>query len=286
MRHLFFVLLLLFPVLLSAQGYQKAMPLSLHSLYRTPVPNASEVPDPPEKTKSTNQLPAWAQNRPAVADTVKPGSNDICCTGCITGEIKVNLMFDNRQSLFLGQWTRMNGLRIGLELMHTVRFGMAFYNQAGETNITELIDDAEGRQRRLAYNYTTVYWEYILYRDWRYEASIPINIGLGRGRVDSLGINATEWVEERRDDAFVSSLGVNGSMKLIPWFGVGAAVGYRQLATSQRAVRRVYSAPFYAVKLKIYLGELFKTLFAKEKMQAERQAYRDEKAARQRQRNQ
>ena len=52
--------------------------------------------------------------------------------------------------------------------------------------------------------------------------------------------------------------------KIIRWFGIGTGVGYRLVYYKSPGVNEEFSSPEYVVKLKIYLGEIVRTITGKQ----------------------
>ena len=52
--------------------------------------------------------------------------------------------------------------------------------------------------------------------------------------------------------------------KIIRWIGVGTGVGYRLVLYKSPGIKEKFSSPEYVIKLKIYLGEIVRTITGKE----------------------
>ena len=239
-------------------------PTSLRTAFSQPFP---EAPVP-----SWMAVPADSSNRPE-------GCHNQCCAGCFNGDIKYNLILDTRRTFLGGEPTRMNGLRIGAELFEKVRFGLGFYDLRNEVDISHRIDDEGGRQRFLDFEYNTSYIEYIAYRDFRWELSIPGQFGRGTGTVDTLNTAGVRALE-REDAVNIVTLGVAGYIRIIPWFGIGAETGYVFAGSDNRTAGRAFSAPYYSIRAKLFLGHLIKAMFMPQKLEAEMEEYRRERDAR------
>lgn len=258
MRYLVTLVLLLTSLCVVAQTQQS--PPSLKAAFSQPVPAPT--------------LPNWMQDTGSTDDK-KP----TCCFGCIGGDIKYNLFFDSRQTFFAGQRARMNGFKIGAELYEKVRFGLGFYNLQRPLDISERIDDSQNRTRELDFRYNTSYVEYIAYRDFRWELSLPVQFGRGTGTVDTLNVAGQRGLE-RTDNVNIISVGAAGYIRVIPWFGIGSGVGYVWAISDNQAAEAAFSSPYYSIRAKIFLGYLIKSMIFPKKVEAERDQYRRERDAR------
>ena len=52
--------------------------------------------------------------------------------------------------------------------------------------------------------------------------------------------------------------------KIIRWFGIGTGVGFRFIYYKSPGIQENFSSPEAVIKLKIYLGEIVRTLTGKE----------------------
>lgn len=260
MRFIFIAVVAFFATVSVAQNTQTA-PLSLRTAFSQPVP--------------APVIPSWL----AEDDSAKTKGCQQCC-GCLGGDMKYNLFLDSRQTFFQGDRARMNGIRVGAELYDKIRFGLGFYEMTQPIDITHRIADSGERTRTLDFGYNTAYVEYIAYRDFRWELSVPFQFGNGTGVVDSTNTISLQSGVERTDPVRIVTAGVAGYIRIIPWFGVGAGTGYVWAPSQNRTASKVFSAPYYSVRLKIFLGHLLKSMFAPTKLEEERKAYQKERAER------
>ena len=52
--------------------------------------------------------------------------------------------------------------------------------------------------------------------------------------------------------------------KIIRWIGIGTGVGYRLIYYKNGGINQKFSSPEYVIKLKVYLGEIVRTITGKE----------------------
>jgi len=264
MRYLVAVVCLLIASAAVAQNTQ-TRPASLRTAFTQPLP--------------APKAPAW------VAEQADSSYNNpcgvACCAGCFANnDYKYNLFFDSRRTFLSGEPVRMNGIRAGVEVFDKMRFGVGFYGLSEPLDITDRVEDSGPRTRKLSFNYVTTYMEYIAYRDFRWELDLPFQLGRGSGRVDSLNTALDKRGLEREDPVTILTLGASGHVRIIPWLGLGAGTGYVWASSENRTATRAFSAPYYNVRVRLWLGYLFKALFAPDKLEAERAEYKKERDAR------
>ena len=52
--------------------------------------------------------------------------------------------------------------------------------------------------------------------------------------------------------------------KIVRWVGIGTGVGYRFIYYKESGINEQFSSPEYVIKLKVYLGEIVRTITGKE----------------------
>lgn len=196
-------------------------------------------------------------------------------------EIKKNVLrmvfsFDNNQSLIKQPSYGMNGIRLGLELNEQFRFGFEI-NGLRDSLLQEL-ERPFIPERNLDFGMLSLFGEYVIYRDFRCELAAPISAGVGSAQYEYLSGQGDVVFRETVNNVVMYTGGLSGHYKVIPWFGVGAGIGYRQLVTPDKYVRQTLSSPYYTIKLKLFFGYFLKSIFNAPAIRAERDEYRTAKA--------
>ncbi|MCI5056046.1 MAG: hypothetical protein MRY83_08045, partial [Flavobacteriales bacterium] len=105
-------------------------------------------------------------------------NNDTLDTSTKTKLLKPFLNLDARRSYFLGEWVRMGGLRIGVEYYEKYRFGLGAYNSA-RVQLPNYNGAPENSLVSVGFSYSTIFFEYVFKRNYRWEISAPILWGTG-----------------------------------------------------------------------------------------------------------
>lgn len=194
----------------------------------------------------------------------------------------VILQLDNRNERYYGVGARMNGIRVGIEMEKTLRLGFGFYENNAFYSF-EPPSASKDLQQTIRFGYTTAFMEWVLFENFRWELSMPITYGRGRIQLNNFAVIngepqfvGTDTISRNR----LLDIGLMGHIKVFPWAGIGAGVGYRQLLTSDPLYRKPFSAPYVDFKIKIFMGYVYKGIFKPEVVKLEREEYLTKRAAR------
>lgn len=218
-------------------------------------------------------------------DSVKKWKKKSCCNSWCFGTSFVPLLnLVSYNSFLLNEKVKFKGIKLGAEIGQRVRFGIGGYKLADPIELSPLISDVDTVSRQLRFEYYNLFWEFVFYEDFRWEIAMPLSIGKAFGKIDTFSVrNNNVRGQMNADSTGLATIGFDFEYRFIPWLGVGGGVGYRQ-AFAPREIREKLNAPFYAVKVKIFLGYLFKAVFMKDKLSEEREAYMREKEERKKRR--
>lgn len=178
---------------------------------------------------------------------------------------RFSFRLDNRNSFTATTSSRIIGVKIGAEFDTRFRVGGGInllrsylskpvYIESGGA-ITDTIPSY------LKMNYMSYFIEYVFYRTRRWEFSVPIQIGIGH----------TKYVYFRNEKRHVKDralivnyeTNITGHYKIFSWFGVGAGLGYQLMLKDNPAIKENFNTPVYVFKLKIFLGEIYRSVFPK-----------------------
>lgn len=169
--------------------------------------------------------------------------------------------FDARRSVIRNQKAKIGGIKIGLDFKNKIRAGLGFYGWTGPFEDTIIINEGAPDQDTvlagIAFNYVSPYLEYIIYQNKKVELSMPIQFGFGDVSVQYKYKNGnTETPIKKSVGVFVISL--TGYYKFFTWLGIGGGVGYRNILTKEKIIKKTFNAPVYIVKIRIFFGPIFK----------------------------
>jgi len=198
--------------------------------------------------------------------------------------LKFLLNFDSRNSFLLNQKGKLLGLRVGLEFFKHYRFGLGWYLSAQPIPLPSVYRMEDTLRQNLRFTYSTFFFEYVIYEDFKWEFSASLPIGRGTGNIDTVSTKYDKPGTQRKGNVGVIAPSIGGHYKIFYWLGIGTGVGYRFVISPEKNVRQSLSAPFYVIKVKLFLGGLYKAIFKPQKVKEEREAWKQQRAERKKRR--
>jgi len=182
---------------------------------------------------------------------------------------KLVLGLGGHNSLVGGEKVRIGGLRLGLEFREKWRFGISFQS----LNPPLFPIDATGQDTifyKVDFGYGALFVDYILLNNRRWEFSTGVLLGAGSADVGMRLDENEPFVPTRKAEISLIEISGVGYYKVWKWLGIGAALGYRSVGSDDpnapelsRIVRKAFDGPNWAIKTKIYVGELWRAVFKK-----------------------
>lgn len=175
---------------------------------------------------------------------------------------KLDVKFDNRFSFIRDNDVKTLGLKVGLSFNRKFKLGLGINNMLTSSNKKINIADTS-LNVNLEYFYFSPYLEYTFYNSKKWAFSLATQFGYGNARYEYFDLDNTKVVLAKS-----TVLSYEPAMlidyKIIRWFGIGTGVGYRFIYYKSPGVDEKFSSPEYVLKLKIYLGEIVRTITGKE----------------------
>lgn len=175
---------------------------------------------------------------------------------------KLDVKFDNRFSFIRDNDVKTLGLKVGLSFRRKFKLGLGINQMllGAEKTVTE---GDTSLPVNLEYFYFSPYLEYVYFSSKRWEFSLSTQLGFGSAsyqytNAENKKIKLVESTILSYEPAMLIDY------KIIRWFGIGTGVGYRFIYYKSPGVNEKFSSPEYVIKLKIYLGEIFRTLTGKD----------------------
>lgn len=180
---------------------------------------------------------------------------------------KLVFKFDTRNSFITAQKAKIFGIKLGLNYNETVKLGIGF-----NSLLTDIYTDVQMKYganeidtvARLSFFYVSPYFEYVFYRNKKWEHSIPIQIGFGssgykyRNRAGTL-------IKENYEPVVLYEPSMTTQYKFLSWAGIGLGLGYRVMLLKNRDTNVNFNSPIYVLKLNLFPGNLYKTISSKKK---------------------
>jgi hypothetical protein len=181
---------------------------------------------------------------------------------------------DNRFSFAGSDMITIHGFRTGIKWREKHKFGVAL-NWIGSRNFIELaplpvgedlsLINALPKQGRLLYGYAGIFYEYSFYQKKHWAMSVPLQFGTGKAGVDIVNpLQENEFIERKLSRFLLFEPSVNIDYKIIRFLGIGTGIGYRFAYSDQHIVQHKLTQPVYILKVKVYLGEIFRSVRKKD----------------------
>lgn len=169
--------------------------------------------------------------------------------------------FDDRNLFLAKPNTKIDGIKLGIELFHRYRFGYSFFFLGKTRPLDAIFREKDTVQQQLKLTYMGPFFEYVAYEDFRWEVSFPFNLGFGQGKIDTNTISKENKGRRITSNLIFTSAGMNAHYRVFHWLGLGAGIGYSHVFTKEPAIRKVLNSPYYAIRVKLFLGGLYRCVF-------------------------
>jgi hypothetical protein len=180
---------------------------------------------------------------------------------------QLDVKFDSRFSFIRGNDLRTSGFKIGVSFNRKFKTGLG-YNQLIIPAKSSITDDDKKFDAELKYIYFSPYFEYVYFTSKRWEFNLSAQVGIGSGHYQYYNEVTQKTIRTRYSAILSYEPAMLIDYKIIRWIGIGTGVGYRLIFYKNNDIEEHLSSPVYIVKLKIYLGEIVRTLTGKQ-IQAE-----------------
>lgn len=176
---------------------------------------------------------------------------------------KLDVKFDNRFSFIRDNDVKTIGIKVGLSFRRKFKVGLGLNQMLLPVETFAFNDKDESVPVELEYSYFSPYIEYVYYNTRKWEFSLSTQLGFGGASYQFKNSNGkkTKLVQS-------AVLSYEPAMlidyKIIRWIGIGTGIGYRMVYYKAPGIKENFSSPEYVIKLKIYLGEIVRTITGKE----------------------
>ena len=176
---------------------------------------------------------------------------------------KLDIKLDNRFSIIRNNDVKTIGLKVGLNFNRKFKVGLGINQMLLPVEKNYLNLEGDFVPVELEYFYFSPYFEYTYFNSKRWEFSLSTQIGIGGASYRFTDINGQKIkLVESTVLSYEPAMLID--YKIIRWFGIGTGVGYRLIFYKSPGIQEKFSAPEMVFKLKIYLGEIVRTITGKE----------------------
>ncbi len=176
---------------------------------------------------------------------------------------KLDVRIDNRFSFIRANDVKTIGAKVGLNFNRKYKVGLGINQMLLPVEKKILNDSNQLVPVDLEYFYFSPYIEYVYFNSKRWEFSLSTQLGIGEASYRANGLDGKK-IKLVKSTILSYEPAMFIDYKIIRWFGIGGGVGYRLIYYKGSAVEEEFSSPIVALKLKIYLGEIVRTITGKE----------------------
>jgi len=175
---------------------------------------------------------------------------------------------DGRRSFIGGHRVGIGGLRLGIQYKDRFRTGLGFYGSDAPFKGNKRLNKDTPKERRLRgqlnFGYSALFFEPIFFKNKRWEISTPIILGVGDAKLTFYNPDSSIFSSTKQTFSLLE-LSSTVEYKFLRWAGLGAGLGYRTVFSEEKFITDNFNAPIYIIKVKIFIGELYRGIRKKRK---------------------
>jgi hypothetical protein len=176
---------------------------------------------------------------------------------------KLDVKFDNRFSFIRDNTLKTVGIKIGLNFRRKFKVGIGINQMLVPIETTTINKSGDEVPVDLEYFYFSPYLEYVFHNSKRWEFSLATQLGFGSANYQFTNIEGNK-VQLLKSTVLSYEPAMLIDYKIVRWVGIGTGVGYRFIYYKESGINEQFSSPEYVIKLKVYLGEIVRTITGKE----------------------
>lgn len=164
---------------------------------------------------------------------------------------KFAFQLDNRFSSIRSKEVAVFGAKVGVQYRKLIRFGVGgsfvsnpvyidYFNKRLNTPETN----------KISFWYLSLFNDWILYKNKKWECFLTEQLGFGRPNFTK-EIN-NDVLSDVDVTVYVNEISGQLNYKIVPWIGVGAGIGHRNLLNKKSVLNTTFDAPIYIAKIILY----------------------------------
>lgn len=177
------------------------------------------------------------------------------------------LQLDRYNSIVADRGADMLGIKAGLEFGKKYRFGIGIFNLKSDIIEYKKLSPEQAAEApadtvkaQLNMGYVPLCFEYIFYNAGKWQFGVPVHLGFGETYFEYFDKNGkTSKIKDQK--VMLTDVVVSGQYKILRWVGIGAGVGFRKMLIDNPDIQRDFNSPLYNIRIKLFLGEIYRTVF-------------------------
>lgn len=165
--------------------------------------------------------------------------------------------FDTRNSFVSGSSARIMGIKAGFSWKKTISIGLG-YNWLASKHFSDIEIDSLPVTSRLKFRYISPYIEYVFYRNGPWEASVPVQLGMGSSFLKSENDGSDKI--HSRGGVLLYEPAMTIEYKVLNLLGFSVGAGYRLMLVNNREIAERFTAPVYMLRVRVIFDEVKKRI--------------------------
>ncbi len=187
-------------------------------------------------------------------------------------EFTLFFRFSRAQSSIEQKNIVFNSLRGGFEIKKKYRTGLLIATIADSLLLQDQLPEG-ATYNSVGLTAIGGFFEFMVINNYRWEMSVPIQLGYGFVSYTYLDNNKQELFKEEVPYYFFTELGFNFQYNFNNWVGFGVGFGVRTTSAGHESVARYTRGPYYNLGLRFSVGGLYISIFHKKEVLAKKKAY-------------
>jgi hypothetical protein len=163
---------------------------------------------------------------------------------------------DNRNTFIDGKSAAAFGIKAGLTWRKSLTMGLGYHWLRDGTSLKVPSGDTT-LTRNVRMRYIALFTEYTFFRRGAWEATVPVQIGLGSSFLTSDGSDTP--VAGSRATICMYEPAMLIEYKVLNLIGLGGGLGYRLMLAGNRNIDLRFTAPVYMLRLRLIIPESIKS---------------------------
>ena len=169
---------------------------------------------------------------------------------------------DIRGSFITSEPVKFYGLKVGWEHANRFQYGFGYSTILKPVHRNRQVHEAGAYREvdtRLRMGHVSAYADYAFYQRGHWEVRMPVQVGLGHGRVvyDDLTNETRTW---QKTWYVLYEPAMSVQYRFLTYFAVTAGFGYRLVFRTSASLGEQLTAPIYMLGLRVFTGDLRRDL--------------------------
>jgi len=177
---------------------------------------------------------------------------------------KIDFKFDSRWAFVRNEPNWTLGVKFGVRFSDKFKLGLG-YNRLIIESKSKIPGLSGVTKSTFRYGYISQYIEYAYFTSRRWEFNLSLQVGLGTARYEYVDEELNRSVQPARGLLISYEPAMLIDYKVVRFIGIGTGLGYRLTYHRSAELRKGLTSLIWLGKLKVYLGEIARTVGKKKK---------------------